>query len=161
MREKISKQPPPAPTASAIGPCPTIIQISRTPRHWKFTQLLRTTRPPPIIIWSPTCRRAIKEVSKAVNLDWINNQACSLSQKIYVITNFFYNEVKCLAEEVFSIWHYILTLCQNAPIKFWRLLTNFIISIALSKKFCCQNLIMSIKVINTTGHASKSNKLRN
>ena len=30
----MSKQPPPAPTASTIGPCPTIIQISRTPRHW-------------------------------------------------------------------------------------------------------------------------------
>ena len=34
----MSKQPPPAPTASAVGPCPTLIQISRTPRHWKFTQ---------------------------------------------------------------------------------------------------------------------------
>ena len=30
----MSKQPPPTPTASAIGP---IIQISRTPHHWKFT----------------------------------------------------------------------------------------------------------------------------
>ena len=46
MREKMSKQPPPTPTASAIGPCSTIIQISRMPRHWKFTQYLRTTRPP-------------------------------------------------------------------------------------------------------------------
>ena len=46
MREKMSKQPPPAPTASATGPCPTIIQISRTPRHWKITQHLRSTRPP-------------------------------------------------------------------------------------------------------------------
>ena len=27
---------PPAPTARAVGSCPTIIQISRTPRHWKF-----------------------------------------------------------------------------------------------------------------------------
>ena len=26
MRVKMSKQPPPAPTASAVGPCPTIIQ---------------------------------------------------------------------------------------------------------------------------------------
>ena len=43
----MSKQPPPAPIASAIGPCPTIIQISRTPRPWKFIQHLRTTRPPP------------------------------------------------------------------------------------------------------------------
>ena len=46
MRDKMSKQPPSAPTASTIGSCPTIIQISRTPRHWKFTQHLRTTRPP-------------------------------------------------------------------------------------------------------------------
>ena len=46
-RDKMSKQPPPAPTASAVGPCPTIFQISRTPRHWKFTQHHRTTRPPP------------------------------------------------------------------------------------------------------------------
>ena len=43
----MSKQSPPAPTASAVGPCPTLIQISRTPRHWKFTQHHRTTRPPP------------------------------------------------------------------------------------------------------------------
>ena len=42
----MSKQPPPAPTASTIGPCPTLIQICRTPQHWKFTQHLRTTRPP-------------------------------------------------------------------------------------------------------------------
>ena len=46
MREKLSKQPPPAPTTSAVGPCPTIIQIIRTPRHWNFTQHHRTTRPP-------------------------------------------------------------------------------------------------------------------
>ena len=43
--KKMSKQPPPAPTANTVGPCPTIIQISRTPRHWKFTQHHRTTRP--------------------------------------------------------------------------------------------------------------------
>ena len=42
----MSKQPPPAPTASAVGPCPTKIKICRTPRHWKFTQHHRTTRPP-------------------------------------------------------------------------------------------------------------------
>ena len=27
MRVKMSKQPPPAPTASAVGPCPTVIKI--------------------------------------------------------------------------------------------------------------------------------------
>ena len=40
-------------------------------------------------VWSLTDGRAIKEVSKAVNLDWINNQACRLSQNIYVITSLF------------------------------------------------------------------------
>ena len=29
-------------------------------------------------VWGPTYRRAIEDVSKAVNLDWINNQACRL-----------------------------------------------------------------------------------
>ena len=37
----------------------------------------------------PYLRRAIKEVSKVVSLDWINNQACSRSQNIYIITNLF------------------------------------------------------------------------
>ena len=36
----------PTPPARAVGPCPTLIQISRTPWHWKFTQHHRTTRPP-------------------------------------------------------------------------------------------------------------------
>ena len=42
----MSKQPPPAPTARAVGPCPTQLQISRTPRYWNLTQHHRTTRPP-------------------------------------------------------------------------------------------------------------------
>ena len=41
---KMSKQPPPAPAASAVGPCPT--KISKTPRHRKFIQHHRTIRPP-------------------------------------------------------------------------------------------------------------------
>ena len=43
----MSKQPPPAPSASAVGPFSTLIQFNRMPRHWKFTQHHRTTRPPP------------------------------------------------------------------------------------------------------------------
>ena len=110
MRVKMSKQPPPAPTASTVGPCPTIIKIvgrpgtgslprtitppdypprlpkrgrkkreridesenvqtaptrtyckrcrplpysnpnCRTPRHLKFTQDHRTTRPTPLTL---------------------------------------------------------------------------------------------------------------
>ena len=40
MRIKMSKQPPPAPTASAVGPCPTVIQIVGRPGRvgvvWTF-----------------------------------------------------------------------------------------------------------------------------
>ena len=43
----MSKQAPPAHTTRAVGPCPTLIQSSRMPQHWKFTQHHRTTRLPP------------------------------------------------------------------------------------------------------------------
>ena len=55
----MSKQPPPATTVSAVDPCPTVIEISRTPWLWKFTQHHRTTRPPPTAVedegegWGP------------------------------------------------------------------------------------------------------------
>ena len=49
-------------------------------------------------VWSPTYRRAIKEVSKAVNLDWINNQGCSLSQNIYRYGIFPQTELVSMAE---------------------------------------------------------------
>ena len=39
----MSKQPPPAPTASAVGPCPTIIQIVGRPGT---ARLHRTIAPP-------------------------------------------------------------------------------------------------------------------
>ena len=38
-REKISKQRLLAPSASTVGPCPTFIQISRTPRYWMLPAL--------------------------------------------------------------------------------------------------------------------------
>ena len=37
---------------------------------------------------------------------------------------------------------------------------KFMISISLSEQFGCQNFIRSIKVIDRTGHSSKTNKLR-
>ena len=40
MTVKLSKISP-----RAFGPCATFIQISRTPRHWKFTQDHPTVRP--------------------------------------------------------------------------------------------------------------------
>ena len=43
MRVKMSKPPPPAPTASAIGPCPTVIKIVGRPGTGS---LPRTIAPP-------------------------------------------------------------------------------------------------------------------
>ena len=43
MRVKMPKQPPPAPTASAVGPCPTVIQIVGRPGTGS---LPRTIAPP-------------------------------------------------------------------------------------------------------------------
>ena len=44
MRVKMSKPPPPAPTASATGPCPTVIKIVGRPGTGSLHY--RTTRPP-------------------------------------------------------------------------------------------------------------------
>ena len=38
--------PPYAPIASAVGPSPTIIQINRTPRYWKFTSTIAPPETP-------------------------------------------------------------------------------------------------------------------
>ena len=43
MRLKMSKQPPPAPTASAVGPCPTVIESVGRPG----TGSLQSTIAPP------------------------------------------------------------------------------------------------------------------
>ena len=47
MRVKMSKQPPPAPTASAVGPCPTVIQIVGRPGTGSLTS---TIAPPDLDI---------------------------------------------------------------------------------------------------------------
>ena len=55
MRVKMYKQPPPAPTASAVGPCPTIIQIVGRPGTGSLPS---TFAPPdhPLLIWSTGSR---------------------------------------------------------------------------------------------------------
>ena len=60
----MSKQSPPAPSASAVGPCPTIIQISKMARNCKFAQHHRTTRPPAIhsLSTSVICRPDMNQI---------------------------------------------------------------------------------------------------
>ena len=72
MRVKMSKQPPPAPTVSAVGPCPTVIQIVGRPG----TGSLPSTIAPPDHPLYLTCfmissvDRARYEVSLAK--DWVS-----------------------------------------------------------------------------------------
>ena len=47
MRVKMSKQPPPTPTASAVGPCPTVIQIVGRPGTGTLPS---TIAPPPLVV---------------------------------------------------------------------------------------------------------------
>ena len=92
---KMSKQPPPAPTASAVGPCPTVIQISRTPRHWKFTQHHRTTRPPPLLY---TCVWKVKENLRrqALYLLWLYGICFSLKCHNRISRTFVKDSCDCL-----------------------------------------------------------------
>ena len=47
MRVKMSKQPPPAPTASAVGPCPTVIPIVGRPGTGSLPSTITHPPPPP------------------------------------------------------------------------------------------------------------------
>ena len=48
IRVKMSKQPPPAPTASAVGPCPTEIQIVGRPDTGSLQFTSHHPTPPPV-----------------------------------------------------------------------------------------------------------------
>ena len=57
MRVKMSKQPPPAPTASAVGPCPTVIQVVGRPGTGS---LPRTIAPPDHPPWKKIGKEKLK-----------------------------------------------------------------------------------------------------
>ena len=48
MRVKMSKQPPPAPTASVVGPCPTVIQIVGRPGTGSLPSTIAPPDHPPL-----------------------------------------------------------------------------------------------------------------
>ena len=49
MRVKMSKQPPPAPTASAVSPCPTVIQIVGRPGTGSLSSTIAPPDHPKIV----------------------------------------------------------------------------------------------------------------
>ena len=79
MRVKMPKQPPPAPTASAVGPCPTVIQIVGRPGTGSLS---RTIAPPsqPLVV-----RRQIYVSAKYNDChayDWLRNNFESVNYKM-------------------------------------------------------------------------------
>ena len=86
MRVKMSKQPPPAPTATAVGPCPTYPNC-RMPRHWKFTQLHRTTRPPPALMGLMSVMRVNIELRKGFHCHFPFSSGSSCSKLTMSLVN--------------------------------------------------------------------------
>ena len=95
MRVKMSKQPPPAPTASAVGPCSTISQIRRTHRHWNFAQHHRPTHQPPglemktllRLQWTPT--RLSLNILHSVNVSFAVSLFNFLAVLVKVTSTYF------------------------------------------------------------------------
>ena len=87
MRVKMSIQPPPAPTASAVGPCPTVIQSEGRPE----TGSLPSTIAPPdhprqdgkgllrIHLW---CLNHFPRLRDRIEQKYINKKTRYLSLKI-------------------------------------------------------------------------------
>ena len=53
MRVEMSKQPPPAPTASAVGPCPTVIQIVGRPGTGSLPSTIAPPDHPHLFVTKP------------------------------------------------------------------------------------------------------------
>ena len=60
MRVKMSKPPPPAPTASAIGPCPTVIKIVGRPGTGSLPSTIALLDHPSPIKTEILSQRAVK-----------------------------------------------------------------------------------------------------
>ena len=86
MRVKMSKQP--APTASAVGPCPTVIQIVGRPGTGSLSS---TFAPPPISLWK-TARYRLKQFQRAVKLKTKNNMMMwpKLAQKDVMLLQYYF-----------------------------------------------------------------------
>ena len=100
----------------------------------------------PSFCLSPAYRRAIKEVSKAVNLDWINNQACRLSKKkhsVQEITEYKFHELCLLRRSVEARPNALFPIFSNFS-KLKKIFVNFFFLkwrnesdvLANIKKFC-------------------------
>ena len=67
----------------------------------------------------PFYSRAIKKVSKVVNLHWSNNEACSLSQNVYVDIQSYYNEQLSFSNDMKIIFiNYFSEFIHKISIKF-------------------------------------------
>ena len=127
MRVKMSKQPPPAPTASAEG-LAYCNPNCRTPRHWKFPQHHRTTRPPQSVL-SPTYffgsrrRFLLRFCVKLIFSETIRARAMKLGSCIHLET-----QGQGQPKHQFSVLTYFLWLTDFANFSFsfcFQVLINY------------------------------------
>ena len=77
----MSKQPLPAPTASAVGPCPTVIQIIGRPSTGSLPSTIHTARPPPPPPPPPPpCLKSRKSLTSVMSKLFVGIR-CSLFQR--------------------------------------------------------------------------------
>ena len=108
-------------TASAVGPCPTLIKSSRTLRHWKFTQHHRATRPPYLgtTFLLSTLLGKLQVPGRPANLDYSKARASVLAESagggcldiFSLIYHFSY-----LSPSIWQTARYRLQYCLKGPL---------------------------------------------
>ena len=113
----MSKHPPPTPTASAIGPCPTSAQISRTPRHSRTEFNLQVCEFPHYRVYS--CRKEFALIESKFFPSRVdpNGEAGKyfpirvLSDEVYPYN---FSKIKCSYRKNSKIWD-TSNNCHNCP----------------------------------------------
>ena len=173
MRVKMSKQPPPAPTASAEGPCPTLIQTSRTPRHWKFTQDHCATRPPPFqcepfllikevepklqLFSMFSCRSTLLIKSFDVCLKSIKHNRSVWGVRLSLVLYFIQN-VSANADRLFPICNHYRKLRVLNPLHFLRVF-NSLTTEKQTTKFSSANFQKNLKLYHTVNSKTRGQKV--
>ena len=80
MKVKMSKQPPPAPTVSAVGPCPTVIQIVGRPDTGSLPSTIAPPDHPPS---NENCDKLYSQLSLSQSRNLFQTTDILKSQKIY------------------------------------------------------------------------------
>ena len=87
----MSKQPPPAPTASAVGPCPTVIQIVARPGTGSLPSTIAPPDHPQLTVENNKNEKSVKFQGNILNV-------CDFIQVYVFTTN---HNLKCAVSGLF------------------------------------------------------------